>query len=59
MAVFGLVFVIITLSIAGLAVGVIVGRAPLRGTCAGGGGTCPKAFECRGCQRLKVTEEER
>ena len=57
MAVFGLVFVIITLSIAGLAIGVIVGRAPIRGTCAGG--TCPKAFECRGCQRLKVTEEEK
>ena len=56
MAVFGLVFVIITLSIAGLAIGVIVGRAPIRGNCAGG--TCPKDFECGGCHRQKVAEEE-
>lgn len=56
MAVLGLVFVIITLSMAGLAIGVIVGRAPIKGTCAGG--TCPKAFECGGCHRQKVAEEE-
>ena len=55
MAVFGLVFVIITLSIAGLAIGVIVGRAPIKGSCAGG--TCPKAFGCGGCQKRNASEE--
>mgnify|MGYP006995615185 CR=1 FL=1 len=56
MAVFGLVFVIISLSITGLAIGVILGRAPITGTCAGG--TCPNAFKCGGCQQHKVVEEE-
>lgn len=56
MAVFGLVFVIITLSIAGLAIGIIVGRAPIKGTCAGG--TCPKSFGCAGCQKQNATEDE-
>ncbi len=56
MAVFGLVFLIIAVSIAGLAIGVIFGRAPIKGTCAGG--TCPKAFGCVGCQKQKTTEEE-
>lgn len=56
MAVFGLVFVIITLSIASLAIGVIVGRAPIKGTCAGG--TCPKSFGCTGCQKQNATEDE-
>ena len=56
MAVFGLVFLIFAVSIAGLAIGVIFGRAPIKGTCAGG--TCPKAFGCVGCQKQKTTEEE-
>ena len=56
MAVFGLVFVIFMISIAALAIGVIFGRAPLKGTCAGG--TCPKAFGCSGCQRNEITEED-
>ncbi len=56
MAIFGLVFLIFAISIAGLAIGVIFGRTPIKGTCAGG--TCPKAFECGGCQRQKVAEEE-
>ena len=54
MAVFALVFIIFTISIAALAIGVIFGRAPLKGTCAGG--TCPKSFDCSGCQQLKIAE---
>jgi len=45
---FVLVFFITTVSIAGLAIGVILGRAPLRGTCASG--TCTKVVKCSGCQ---------
>lgn len=56
MAVFGLVFLVFTVSIAGLAIGVIFGRAPIKGTCAGG--SCPKAFGCVGCQHQKATEEK-
>ncbi|MCK4860356.1 MAG: hypothetical protein KAS85_00405 [Rhodobacteraceae bacterium] len=56
MAVFGLVFLIIAVSIAGLAIGVIFGRAPIKGTCSGG--TCPKAFGCVGCQQQKTMEKE-
>ena len=57
MAVFGLVLVIFMISIAGLAIGVIFGRAPIKGTCAGG--TCQKNFECGGCNQQKTMGEER
>ncbi len=56
MAVFVLVFLIFAVSFAGLAIGVIFGRAPIKGTCAGG--TCPKMFGCSGCQQQKPMEEE-
>lgn len=56
MAVFMLVFLIFAVSFAGLAIGVIFGRAPIKGTCAGG--TCPKMFGCSGCQQQKPTEGE-
>ena len=56
MAVFVLVFLVFSCSFAALAVGVIFGRAPIKGTCAGG--TCPKKFGCSGCQGQKTMEEE-
>ena len=52
MAVFGLVFVVFAVSMAALAVGVLSGRAPLKGTCASG--TCANAFKCGGCQNAKL-----
>ena len=56
MALFVLVFVITALSIAGLAVGVICGRAPLKGTCATG--TCSRASGCSGCQGRKTVGDK-
>lgn len=56
MVVFGLVLLIFMISVAGLAIGVIFGRAPIKGTCAGG--TCPKIFECGGCNQQKTMAEE-
>ena len=56
MVVFGLVLLIFMISVAGLAIGVIFGRAPIKGTCAGG--TCPKIFECGGWNQQKTMAEE-
>lgn len=56
MAVFGLVLVIFGISTAGLAIGVIFGRAPIQRTC--GGGTCSKTFECSGCNQQKTKGQE-
>ena len=56
MAVFALVFLIFVVSFSGLAIGVIFGRAPIKGTCAGG--TCPKTFGCSVCQQQKTLEEK-
>ncbi len=55
MIIFGLVFGIILVSIAGLAAGVILGRAPLSGTC--GSANCSKIIKCAGCHRRKTAED--
>lgn len=55
MVIFALVFVIVLASIAGLAAGVLLGRAPLRGTCSAA--SCNKVFRCAGCQRRKPAED--
>ncbi len=47
MAVFVLVFLVILLSITGLAVGILLGRAPLQGTCSAS--NCSKIIKCSGC----------
>ena len=57
MVIFALVFAIILVSIAGLAAGVLLGRAPLGGTC--GTESCNKVFRCAGCQKHKPAEERR
>ena len=49
MVVFGLVFLIVMISVAGLAIGVLLGRAPLRGSC--GDGVCTRTVKCPGCHR--------
>lgn len=56
MATFVLVFLVFAVSFAALAIGVIFGRAPIKGTCAGG--SCPKMFGCSGCQQQKTMEKE-
>lgn len=56
MAVFVLVFLVFSVSFAALAIGVIFGRAPIKGTCAGG--SRPKMFGCSGCQQQKTMEDE-
>lgn len=55
MVIFALVFVIILISIAGLAAGVLLGRAPLQGTC--NSVTCVKKIACAGCKRREPTED--
>lgn len=55
MAVFVLVFLVFAVSFAALAIGVILGRAPIKGTCASG--TCPKVFSCSGCQHQETMEK--
>ncbi|MEC5324907.1 (Na+)-NQR maturation NqrM [Aurantimonas sp. A3-2-R12] len=49
MGTFLLAFAIILLAIAGLALGVMFGRMPLRGSC--GGLSCIKDAECGACRR--------
>lgn len=55
MIIFAFVFVIVLISIAGLAAGVLLGRAPLQGTCSSP--TCDKKFACAGCKRRKPEED--
>jgi hypothetical protein len=55
MIIFAFVFVIVLISIAGLAAGVLLGRAPLQGTCSSA--TCDKKFACAGCKRRKPEED--
>jgi hypothetical protein len=48
-------FVVIVIAVAGMAVGVMAGRAPIKGSCGGlnGGGSCEL---CSGRGRCKKTE---
>jgi hypothetical protein len=55
MATFILTLVIVLASVAGLAVGVLLGRAPLRGSC--GGIACVKGGGCAACQRHRDAED--
>lgn len=48
MGTFILTFVLILLAIAGLALGVIFGRAPIKGSC--GGVSCIKGGDCGACR---------
>ncbi len=54
MATFILTFVIVLLSVAGLAIGVLAGRAPLGGSC--GGGVCVRSG-CAACRRQPDAEK--
>lgn len=54
MATFVLTLVIVLASVAGLAIGVLLGRAPLRGTC--GGVACVKGGGCVACKAHRHTE---
>ena len=47
METFLLTFIILAIAICGLAVGVIAGRPPIKGSC--GGLACRKGLGCRGC----------
>ena len=48
MATFVITLVIVLASVAGLATGVLLGRAPLRGCC--GGVACVKSGGCAACE---------
>lgn len=48
MATFFLTLVIVLASVAGLAIGILLGRAPLRGSC--GGVPCANGGSCAACQ---------
>jgi hypothetical protein len=54
MATFVLTLVIVLASIAGLAAGVLLGRAPLRGSC--GGIACLKSGGCTACKTHRNAE---
>ncbi len=56
MAFFSLVLLIFVISIAGLAIGVIFGGAPIQGAC--GTANCSKRFECAGCTKQKIKGHE-
>lgn len=56
MGTFVLTFVIFLLAGGGLALGVLFGRAPLRGSC--GGLACHKAISCDACQAGKDPQDD-
>ncbi len=56
MAFFSLILLIFIISIAGLAIGVIFGRTPIKGSC--GTANCSKRFECTGCNKQKIKGHE-
>ncbi len=51
-----LTFVIVLLAIAGLAVGVIAGRSPIKGSC--GGLACQKGLSCGACKAKRAGEKQ-
>lgn len=51
------VLLIVSLSIAGLALGVVMGRSPLRGTC--DAQSCSRVVKCYGCRLLKSQDASR
>jgi hypothetical protein len=51
MAFLGLVFLLIALSMAGLALGVLLGRMPLQTGC--GATCCTKFIKCDGCPHVQ------
>ena len=55
MIIFTFVFIIVLISMAGLAAGVLLGRAPLKGTC--NSAPCSKKFACAGCNRRRPEED--
>ena len=55
MSTFFLAFTIILLAIGGLAIGVLFGRPPLKGSCGGVG--CLKGVNCGACRAAKETSE--
>lgn len=52
MSTFILSFLVFLLAMAGLALGLIFGRAPLRGSC--GGLSCVKGADCAACPKRKA-----
>lgn len=57
MATIILTFVILVLGMAGLAVGVLCGRTPIKGSC--GGISCIKGIDCGACtKKRKGTEHD-
>lgn len=56
MATFLLTFSIFLLAVAGLALGVLFGRDPLKGSC--GGLACAKGISCSGCQAGKGAQDD-
>ena len=52
-----LAFVITLLAIAGLAIGVLAGRPPIKGSC--GGIACAKGISCSVCPSRAKAEAER
>lgn len=55
MQIFLLTLCLMLLSVAGLAVGLLFGRAPIRGSC--GGLACDDGANCEACGRKKGHEE--
>lgn len=54
METFLLAFGLVLLSVLGLALGVIFGRSPLKGSC--GGLACATGLSCRGCRKGQTHE---
>ncbi len=55
MEIFILTLVIILVSLGGLAIGVMTGREPLKGSC--GGLACLKNVDCSACRQRKAGEQ--